>query len=81
MAAKGVASLPMYHEARPCTAPTAARVIELLEPLSATNVLHAGQLLAVSLPELDALQRQMLSLLKVPLRGYGIARKPRRNSR
>ncbi len=81
MAAKGIASLPMYHEGRACAAPTAARVIELLEPLSATGVLHAGELLAMSPPEPDALQRQILSLLKVPLRAYGIKNRPPRYSR
>ncbi len=81
MAAKGIASLPMYHEGRPCVAPTAARVIELLEPLSATGVLHANELLTMSPPEPDALQRQILSLLKVPLRSYGIEKQPPRYSR
>jgi transposase len=81
MAAKGIASLPLYYEDRACTAPTAARVIELLEPLSATGVLHAGELLAISPPEPDALQRQILSLLKVPLRAYGIENRPPRYSR
>ena len=74
-------SLPMYHEGRPCAAPTAARVIELLEPLSATAVLHAGELLAISPPEPDALRRQILSLLKVPLRAYGIEQWSPRYSR
>ena len=81
MAAKGIASLPMYHEGRRCAAPTAARVIELLEPLSATGVLHANELLTMSPPEPDALQRQILSLLKVPLRAYGIEERPPRYSR
>ena len=80
MAAKGIASLPMYHEGRSCTAPTAARVFELLEPLSVTGVLHDGKLLAISPPEPDALQRQILSLLKVPLRSYGIEKQPPRYS-
>jgi len=37
-----------------------------------TGVLHDGKLLAISPPEPDPLQRQILSLLKVPLRAYGI---------
>ena len=80
MAAKGIASLPMYHEGRSCTTPTAARVIELLEPLSAIGVLHDGRLLAISPPEPDALQRQILSLLKVPPRAYGIEKRSPRYS-
>ena len=81
MAAKGIAALPIYHEGRQCAAPTAARVFELLEPLSATGVLHANELLTMSPPEPDALQRQILSLLKVPLRSYGIEKRPPRYSR
>lgn len=80
MAVKGIASLPMYHEGRSCATPTAARVIELLEPLSATGVLHDGRPLATSPPELDALQRQILSLLKVPLRAYGFEKRAPRYS-
>ena len=72
MVAKGVASLPLYYEDRACAAPTAARVFELLEPLSATGVCCAGELLVISAPEPDPLQRQILSLLKVPLRAYGL---------
>jgi len=55
MAAKGIASLPLYHEDRPCKAPTAARVFELLDPLTTTTVLHDGQI---------------LTLLKVPISAY-----------
>jgi len=70
MAAGGIASLPLYHEDRACAAPTAARVFELLEPLCSTAIFHAGELLAVSPPTLDPLQRRILTLLKVPHRAY-----------
>lgn len=70
MAAKGIASLPLYYEDRACPAPTAARVFELLEPLSATGVYCAGELLIFLPPKPDPLQRQILSLLKVPLGAY-----------
>ena len=72
MAAKGIESLPLYYEDRACAAPTAARVFELLKPLSATGVYCAGELVVISPPEPDPLQRQILSLLKVPLRAYGL---------
>jgi len=78
IAAKGIASLPMYHEDRSCTAPSTARVFELLEPLSVTSVLHDGRLLTIAPPEPDPLQRQILSLLKVPLRAYGIEKQSSR---
>jgi len=41
----GVDELPLYPEGRACTAPTAARVIEVLEPLSACELLAAGEVL------------------------------------
>lgn len=70
MAAKGIASLPLYHEDRACAAPTAARVFELLEPACRTAVFHSGGLLGVCPPALDPLQRQILALLGVPLSTY-----------
>lgn len=81
MATAGIASLPLYHEDRACAAPTAARVFELLEPLSSTAIFHAGELLAVSPPTLDPLQRQILTLLKVPHRAYRAAWRTPGNSR
>jgi transposase len=70
MAAEGIASLPLYYEDRACAAPTAARIFEILDLLCSTAVFHAGVLLTVSPPTLDPLQRQILSLLKVPHRAY-----------
>lgn len=70
MTAAGVKALPLYYEDRACTAPTAARVFELLEPLSSTSIFHAGELLTVAAPTLEPLQRQILSLLKVPHSAY-----------
>ena len=72
MKAKAIASLPLYYEDRACATPTAARVFELLEPLSATGVFCTGEPLVISAPKPDPLQRQILSLLKVRLRAYGL---------
>jgi transposase len=66
MAAEGIASLPLYYEERACSYPSAARVFEILDPLCSTAVFHTGDLLTVSAPTLDPLQRQILSLLNVP---------------
>jgi transposase len=70
MAEKGVATLPLYYEDRACATPSAARVFEVLEPLAATAVSHAGALLTVAAPTLDPLQRQLLGLLGVPTAAY-----------
>ncbi len=81
MATAGIASLPRYHKDRACTDPTAARVFELLEPLSSTAIFHAGELVAVSPPTLDPLQRQILTLLEVAHRAYRAACRTPGNSR
>jgi transposase len=72
MVTEGITSLAMYHEGRACTFPTAARIFELLEPLSAKVVLNAGKPLAVIAPKLDPLQRQILTLLDVPMGAYDV---------
>jgi hypothetical protein len=70
MAAQAIPSLPLYYEDRACATPSAARVFEVLEPLAATAVSHAGTLLTVTVPVLDRLQRQLLALLGVPTAAY-----------
>jgi hypothetical protein len=70
MAAQEIPSLPLYYEDRACVTPSAARVFEILEPLCATEVSCAGELLVVSPPSLDPLQRRILRLLGVPKAAY-----------
>jgi transposase len=77
MADAAISELPVYHEHRPCRAPTTARVLELLDPLARTIVSHRGQVLTVAAPALSPLQEQILTLLGVDLSAYGpIASKP-----
>lgn len=76
MTANNIASLPLYYEDRACTTPSAARVFELLEPLCATVISHAGEPLAVTPPSLDPLQRQILRLLGLPASAYTKATTP-----
>jgi transposase len=71
MADAGIGELPLYYEDRPCKAPTAARVLELLDPLAQSVVSHRGQVLAVVAPTLSPLQEQILTLLGVGLSAYG----------
>jgi hypothetical protein len=70
MAATGIDQLPLYHEHRPCTAPTAARVLEILQPLSRTHIIHDGRTLAIVDPDPSPLQQQLLELLDIPLTAY-----------
>ncbi len=81
MAAQGIDDLPLYPEARACRAPTADRVLEVLDPLARTAVLHDDQLLTLAPPTINPLQKQILTLLKVPVSDYGPPRSSPRNSR
>lgn len=70
MTRAGLVELPLYHENRACNAPTAARVLELLDPLARSLVSHRGAILTVVEPNLSPLQQQVLGLLGVPLNAY-----------
>jgi len=73
MTAAGITELPLYYEDRACKSPTAARVLELLDPLARTVVYHHDRLLAVQEPSVNPLQEQLLSLLRIPINPYGTA--------
>jgi hypothetical protein len=64
--------LPLYLENRPCKAPTAARILELLDPLARSVVSHRGQVLTVVAPTLSALVEQILTLLGIVPSAYGL---------
>jgi transposase len=74
MAAKNITALPLYPEDRDCKAPTAARVFELLDPLTHTIVRHRDRVLAITDPTLTPLQERLLTLLGTPLGAYRPAR-------
>ncbi|MCC6227398.1 MAG: IS1634 family transposase [Microthrixaceae bacterium] len=73
MTAAGITDLPLYHEDRACKSPTAARVLELLDPLARTIVTHRDRLLALQQPNPSPLQQQILELLDIPTSPYGTA--------
>jgi transposase len=62
--------LPLYPEDRACKGPTAARVIEIFEPLCAHELVENGQIIKRYNPSLSKLHRQILNLLKVPATAY-----------
>jgi hypothetical protein len=66
--------LPLYPEDRACKGPTAARVIEIFEPLCAHELVESGQIIKHYDPSLSKLHRQILDLLKVPVTTYQAAR-------
>ena len=76
MTAAGITQLPLYYEDRACKSPTATRVLDLLDPLARTVILHRDRLLALHEPSLNPLQQHILNLLDIPTNPYGTASTP-----
>ena len=68
-----LAQLPLYPEDRACKGPTAARVIEIFEPLCAHELVENDRVLRRYDPTLSKLHRQILDLLEVPATAYQAA--------
>jgi len=74
MRARRIPSLPMYPEDRPCKAPTADRVFALFEDAQLHRLFQDSKVVQVFRPELSRDQKQILSLLGVPITAYtGVA--------
>ena len=69
----GIADLPLYPEGRACKGPTAARVIEIFEPLCAHELVENDRVLRRYDPALSKLHREILDLLEVPATAYQAA--------
>lgn len=65
-----IAELPLCPEGRASKAPTAARVIEIFEPLCAHQLAANGEVLKRNDPNLSQHHQQLLDLLQVPLTAY-----------
>lgn len=65
-----IVELPVYPEERACKAPTAARVVEVFEPLCAHELVASGEALKLYAPSLSKLQLQVLDLLDIPADVY-----------
>ena len=70
MAKTGLAELSLYPEDRGCTAPTAARVLDIFTGVARHHLLRDGQPVQTFQPELTDLQRQVLDLLDIPETTY-----------
>ncbi len=68
-----IADLPLYPEGRACKGPTAARVIEIFEPLCAYELVENDEVLRRYAPTLSELHRKILALLEVPTTAYQAA--------
>jgi transposase len=60
-----LAQIPLYPEARECSAPTAERVFEIFEHLQTHTLLNEGRKIRTFQPHLTQLQRELLELLGV----------------
>lgn len=57
--------IPLYPEARMCSAPTAERVFEIFEHLQTHTLLKEGRIIRTFQPRLTDLQREVLGLLGI----------------
>lgn len=62
--------IPLYPELRACSAPSAARVLEIFTGVSRHHLISDGRLVRTFQPELTPLQQQVLDLLKIPASTY-----------
>ncbi|MCA1698275.1 MAG: IS1634 family transposase [Actinobacteria bacterium] len=70
MARELIAELPLYHEDRSCSAPTAARVFDHFADVQRHHLIRDDQHIQTFQPQLTALQHQLLDLLGVPASAY-----------
>lgn len=70
MATAGTSDIPLYPELRACTAPSAARILELFSDLTRHELHHGGQIVQIFQPELNPLHAQVLELLQIPTTSY-----------
>ena len=66
MEREGIASLPIYPEARGCRRPTARKVIDLFEDVQRHELSGGRRLAVVFTTKLTRLQRRILRLLGMP---------------
>ena len=70
MTREHVTELPLYHEDRACTAPTAARVFDHFADVQRHHLTRETEHIQVFEPQLTPLQTQLLDLLNIPADAY-----------
>ena len=66
----GLKSIPIYHEKRECSAPTAYRILDTFSDLQRHYLYKDGKLVQTFYPEYTELHYQLLDLLEVPREAY-----------
>jgi hypothetical protein len=69
MKKKKISSLPIYPEDRPCPSPTIFDIARLFRNVERYEV-HAGDEIMIFPAELTAIQKEVISLLEVPVAAY-----------
>ena len=67
---RAVTDLPLYHEDRSCTAPTAARVFDHLAPIQRHHLTRDRHTVQTFEPNSHHSKRSLLDLLAVPASAY-----------
>ena len=70
MKARGLKTLPLYPENRPCKAPCAARAFEVFENLQRHLLSEEGHVVQRFDPELTDRQQTLLDLLEIPSNAF-----------
>ncbi len=76
MTREHITELPLYHEYRACTAPTAARLFDHFADIQRHHLTRETKPIQVFEPQLTPLQTQLLDLLNVPASTYRSTPKP-----
>ncbi|MEE9386290.1 MAG: hypothetical protein V3V08_22995 [Nannocystaceae bacterium] len=71
MKQRGIRTISLYPENRPCRAPTAGKVLPLFQPLRRHQLFQRGQPIKTFWDPLSDIQRTVLGLLGVPSAEYG----------
>ncbi len=72
MKREGLESLPIYPEGRECRCPTARRLIDLFDSIQRHEIHQPGQEPTITVTQLTPLQRQLLQLLGISDKDYGM---------
>ena len=73
MEQQGIEAIPLYPEQRPCTAPTCDGILQAFEGLRRTELLDSkGNVLRTFFDPLSAVAKQLLKLLHVSGKAYGV---------
>lgn len=70
MAREGISELPLYPEERVTSCPTSEQIFRLFSLAERHTLLRDGEVVQVFDPDLTDLQKQVLTLLGVPLSAY-----------